>query len=96
MEGFNVETYQMSKKNASSGLSGYDELDKRISNIEKQQTNICYNKEFDFTDFEYTDEEKSTVVFTQDGIVPKQYRKNQLLNFMVDDDYIDYDEEEEE
>ena len=92
MEGFNVETYQMSKKNASSGLSGYDELDKRISNIEKQQTNICYTKEFDFTDLEYTDEEKSTVVFTQDGIIPKQYRKNQLLNFMVDDDYIDYDE----
>ena len=92
MEGFNVETYQMSKKNASSGLSGYDELDKRISNIEKQQTNICYNKEFDFTDLEYTDEDKSTVVFTQDGIIPKQYRKNQLLDFMIDDDYIDYDE----
>ena len=92
MEGFNVETYQMSKKNTSSGMSGYDELDKRITNIEKQQTNICYTKEFDFTDLGYTDEDKSTIVFTKDGIVPKQYRKNQLLNFMADDDYIDYDE----
>lgn len=91
MEGLSVQTYQIGKK-GNSPETNYSELEERVSALERQQTNICSEKNFDFLEEEYTDEYNTSVIFTQEGIVPKQYKNNLFMNFHNNDEYIDYDE----
>jgi hypothetical protein len=91
--GFNVQTYQITKQDVGSGgTSGgisQDVLD-RLAALEANQMNIYNTFTYDFDNDKYFDYYKSTVIKTSDGIIPRQVVDSIYLG-LDNDDIIDYD-----
>lgn len=92
MSGFNVETYQISKKkNNASNETNYDDISNRVTTLENSLMSINSTFFCDFSEDDYIDEYKSTVITTYNGIIPRQVVNNTYINFRDNDDYVDYD-----
>lgn len=92
MSGFNVETYQISKKkNNASNETNYDDISNRVTTLENSLMSINSTFFCDFSEDDYIDKYKSTIINTSNGIIPRQQVNNTYINFRANDDYVDYD-----
>lgn len=88
--GFNVETYQLTKQEGSgTGGVSQDVLD-RIAMLEANQMNIYGSFTYDFQSEKYTDLYKSTTLKVSNGIIPRQHINSIYLG-IDNDDIVDYD-----